>query len=589
LIGWVDAAGSDDRPADTMADMPDSTPAGGPDTVGDAIPDAAPSAPAERHLEVETKLDVPDGFRMPQLAEDPVLRALGVVAVTAPVARRLDARYYDTAVLDLLRSRFTMRRRAGGDDAGWHLKLPAGAGARTELRLPLSGTGSAGDDVPGSFAELVRGAARGRALVPVARLRTVRTARHLLDAAGAPLVEIADDEVTGAGLLPGGPGEQRWREIEVEIEAGTPDLLAAVVQALAAAGALPAAAASKLGRLLAPVERAVTGSAGHRPAGSADPTSAGAVLVDYLSQHRDLLISADIRLRADGTDGGTDDAAADGTGAEVDFEAPHDARTAARRIRAVLTVNRALFRQPAAQEVADRLRQIGRAISGVRDLDVVRARFAAWADAEPDLGESDEATQRLERRLTTLRAVRRRALRQVLDSPDYLRLLREIDVVLADPPGSPAAAEPGDTLAGPITEAWRRWRDHAGRARAIGAAVEASPDADDSDRDALMHRVRKEAKAVRYAAEAAAGAGGAFGTAMAEFTGSLEQLQDVLGAHQDAVTALAVARSIGAAPDLDDSERAVLNRWQRAEFTERARARARFAALWPQLPAVPPG
>ena len=49
----------------------------------------------------------------------------------------LSATYYDTADLRLLRSRMTLRRRRGGSDAGWHLKLPAGADSRDEVRHPL--------------------------------------------------------------------------------------------------------------------------------------------------------------------------------------------------------------------------------------------------------------------------------------------------------------------------------------------------------------------------------------------------------------------------------------------------------------------
>ena len=47
-----------------------------------------------------------------------------------PARHELVAVYYDTADLRLIRSRLTLRRRRGGSDAGWHLKLPAGADSR---------------------------------------------------------------------------------------------------------------------------------------------------------------------------------------------------------------------------------------------------------------------------------------------------------------------------------------------------------------------------------------------------------------------------------------------------------------------------
>lgn len=93
--------------------------------------------------EVERKYD-PGAAGM--AAVDAVTRMPGVAGV-ASVSRQdqqiLDAVYYDTADLRLIRAGMTLRRRTGGQDAGWHLKLPAGAGARDEIACrwpcPLAG------------------------------------------------------------------------------------------------------------------------------------------------------------------------------------------------------------------------------------------------------------------------------------------------------------------------------------------------------------------------------------------------------------------------------------------------------------------
>src|SRR4051794_32661759 len=53
-----------------------------------------------------------------------------------PVECALSAVYFDTEDLRLARSGVTLRRRTGGSDDGWHLKLPAGPDARDEVRLP---------------------------------------------------------------------------------------------------------------------------------------------------------------------------------------------------------------------------------------------------------------------------------------------------------------------------------------------------------------------------------------------------------------------------------------------------------------------
>jgi inorganic triphosphatase YgiF len=196
------------------------------------------------HLETELKLDVDPGFVVPDLGG-----LLAGQAVTEPEVRLLVANYFDTSDLRLAAARITLRRRTGGSDEGWHLKLPLGAGSRRELQAPL------GDDaraVPPQLASLVASWVEDHPLLVVAVLETRRTVRNLTGAGGAVLAEVADDLVTGripgVGNTPGEP--VTWREIEVELVSGGPEILAAARSRLVAAGARPSSSASKLGRLL---------------------------------------------------------------------------------------------------------------------------------------------------------------------------------------------------------------------------------------------------------------------------------------------------------------------------------------------------
>lgn len=207
------------------------------------------------HLETELKFEVDPGFTVPDLTGV----ADGVV-MTGPEVRMLAARYFDTSDLRLAGARITLRRRTGGPDAGWHLKLPLGAGTRREMQLPLSDPDEPGDQaqpgredqVPAQLTELVSGWIRDQPLRVVAVLETRRTVRYLNDAEGQTLAEVADDEVTGH--VPGQPGAPAapvtWRELEVELVSGDPRILAAARSGLLAAGARPSSSASKLGRLL---------------------------------------------------------------------------------------------------------------------------------------------------------------------------------------------------------------------------------------------------------------------------------------------------------------------------------------------------
>ena len=200
------------------------------------------------HLEIERKFDVDTGFERPNFA--------GVapgVSAAAPVVHHLSATYFDTADGRLAASKITLRRRTGGADEGWHLKLPgspvssAAYSSRLEVQLPLAAGGER--DVPAAHAARVAEVTGGLPLAPIATLDTERTVVTLTDADGALLAEIADDQVTASRVPPAGQ-PLRWREVEVEVPSESPALQQAVAERLFAAGARPAGHGSKLARLL---------------------------------------------------------------------------------------------------------------------------------------------------------------------------------------------------------------------------------------------------------------------------------------------------------------------------------------------------
>src|ERR1700676_1051507 len=94
--------------------------------------------------EIEQKYEAEAGVVFPSLEELPQ-----VATMSEPTAETLVAEYYDTDDLRLLKAGVTLRRRVGGADEGWHLKLPdstaghkaaghgTGASARREIRLSL--------------------------------------------------------------------------------------------------------------------------------------------------------------------------------------------------------------------------------------------------------------------------------------------------------------------------------------------------------------------------------------------------------------------------------------------------------------------
>jgi inorganic triphosphatase YgiF len=200
------------------------------------------------HLETEQKYDADAGFVLPQLGSLP---ELGGWQAAEPRRIYLSATYFDTEDQRLIRNKVTLRRRVGGDDEGWHLKLPAGKDTRQEVHAPLEegNTGSA----PARLTAQVEEITAGEALRPVALLDTERTVVTLAGPAGDALVEVADDLVTAVRFGASDSEPMRWREIEVEVispGAEASALLETVGKVLRDAGARPSASGSKLARVL---------------------------------------------------------------------------------------------------------------------------------------------------------------------------------------------------------------------------------------------------------------------------------------------------------------------------------------------------
>jgi len=161
-------------------------------------------------IEREVKLGAGPAFHLPDLSG-----VLDGVAVTPPEAVRLETVYYDTPDLRLARWGVSLRYRAG---EGWTLKLPPAATPGPQQGKLLERdelTFQGGSKKPPEAAvEIVRAYVRKAELGPVARLSTLRRRVRLVDAAGARVAEVVDDEVS---VRDGRRVAARFREIEVEV------------------------------------------------------------------------------------------------------------------------------------------------------------------------------------------------------------------------------------------------------------------------------------------------------------------------------------------------------------------------------------
>ncbi|MEZ0067399.1 CHAD domain-containing protein [Streptacidiphilus sp. MAP12-20] len=516
---------------------------------------AAPTPPVA-HLERERKYESDPGDAgrtLPSLSSLTSLTGAdpmpGVARGVAAPTELLDAVYYDTPDRRLLARRITLRRRTGGHDAGWHLKLPATDGARMELRLPLPlPLSDEGDPaVPEELAARVRAYVRDAWLAPVARLRTERQRTLLEDAGGRAVVELADDTVTAETLDPSGAVSQSvsWREVEAELVGGEPApgdtaLLDGVEDLLLAAGLRRSGSGSKLARALGqpPV---VTDTA------AAVPGSIGALLGALLRQQVDQLLTLDAEVRRDTPD------------------SVHQMRITARRLRSTLRVHERLLRLPAVAGLEEELRWLGQTLGAARDREVLGERLLL------DLAELPAAERPgpMRRRLTAwsrrgYAAAWRRATKE-LDGARYFALLDTLDAVATRPPLRKRADRP----AGPQVRLLlgREQRRACGR---VAAALALPPG---SERDEAMHAARRASKRARYAGE---------GAGQPRFAVTMKALQTVLGERQDALLAAQALPEIAAAATTAGESAfgyGVLYARQRAAVTAaEAEVPARYAA-----------
>jgi CHAD domain-containing protein len=420
-----------------------------------------------------------------------------VGSVSGPEEETLDAEYFDTGDLRLIRSGLTLRRRRGGADEGWTLKLPVNGDSRDELWLPLRERDSA---VPAELAGLVRAFTRGEPLQPVAHITTVRRRTVLRDAGGASLAEVVADDVS-AQSLGASTTISGWQEAEVELTGGDLSLLEAADRRLRSGGLRRAEHSAKLERALA--DRLPPPA----PAGRLGPkSSSAAVLLAYLREQSAVLKAYDPLVRRDEPD------------------SVHQMRVAARRLRSTLQSFGAILPSPATRPLRDELRWLGGVLGEARDAEVLAERLETLVRQMPADLVLGPVAARIQAHFAPVRAAGRQAVLETLDSERYITLLDDLERLVNDPPLTAAARQPaGNELPKAVARAYRRVRTRMRRAR------HAEPG---GDLDVALHEARKAAKRARYAAEVLRPVAD---RQARQFGQQMKALQSVLGEHQDSV------------------------------------------------------
>ncbi|WP_262058174.1 CYTH and CHAD domain-containing protein [Streptomyces sp. STR69] len=458
----------------------------------------------------DTKREIERKYESEESGLPDLTGVAGVKAVIDKGVVSLDAVYYDTADERLAAASTTLRRRTGGSDAGWHLKVPVAPGVRDEIREPLS------DTVPRSLAGLVRSRVREAELLPVVRLRSDRDVRHLVDADGVLLAEVSVDAVRAERLADGG-GTAQWTEIEVELaDDGDPAFLDKVEKRLRKAGVRPSSSASKLARALAETapKKAKKRKA---PPAPEEPRTAGDHVLAYVREQRDAILELDPAVRQDA------------------YDSVHRMRVATRRLRSTFRSYGKVLDRTVTDPVGEELKWLASELGVDRDREVMTERLTAVLAELPRTLVSGPIRTRMRTWAGARRGGSRRRLIGVLDSKRYLALLDTVDALVAEPPLLPNAAGTPEKVIGKAVR-----KDFEKVSALVEEAIGAPPGA---DRDLALHEARKKAKRTRYAAEAASPALGTPARALAK---SMKSLTSLLGEHQDSVMVRETLRELSA-------------------------------------------
>jgi CHAD domain-containing protein len=487
-------------------------------------------------LEIETKYDVDDSVILPALHELP-----GVASVAQPVELDLEAVYYDTPALDLAANKVTLRRRTGGEDDGWHVKFPVSSGERLEVHHPL---GQSVGSVPTEVVRTVRVYVRDHPLVPVVTLQTRRVVHRLLDADGGVLVEVADDNVTAT--VEGGEPES-WREWEVEFVGGDKGLLEDAGELLTSAGARPASGPSKLARALGDrVPSSVEWTLPKKPRTSD-------LFRAYAGAQVQAIHERDPEVRRDVPD------------------SIHKFRVATRRLRSALATYRPVIDRSVGDGIRAELKWLAGELGAARDAEVQREHFAAEVAEQPVELVMGRVAGRIDDHLRNVYKDGRAGALAALESERYFRLLDTLDELIAKPPVTGDDRKARKQIGELLDHDRKRMRKAVKRSKAAETVAE---------QDHELHEVRKAAKRLRYAAESAVPV---LGDEAAALAGSAEQVQEILGEHQDSVVSRSLLHRLSLEVFADGGNPFTFGRLHATEEFRGNTSRDAFYQLWPTL------
>ena len=425
----------------------------------------------------------------------PLLSEAGIVDATELVASEYEVTRYDVSARRLRRAGITLCCEEHPEiAAAWSVSLPQVWAPGSPLRRIALDSEEPGEEsgVPVEARRLLAAFVLSDPLDSAERYRGLSRRWLLAARPGSGLAELTDERLDP---MRQGPEARGLRTILVADKGLEEGIVGALDDAFQRAGART---------------RASSGDDGGRPvnqdifsklkAGGGDPAGVGVQAALTRSVRRLVMNDPGVRLG--------------------EMEGVHQMRVAARRLSSDLRTFAPLVDNNWARGLIDGLRTVARALGEVRDMDVLLENMKASA------GEIEEDLSPLFDSLMDRRSACRSDLGALLDSPAYVDLIERLSAAAVRPMLTEAAAGPCRVVLPPLVQAaWSKLQ------RKASTLV---PDSDDAD----FHRVRIEAKKVRYAAEAVGRClDKKEGHEAASFAAAVAGVQSALGDLQDATLA----------------------------------------------------
>jgi len=207
-------------------------------------------------------------------------------------------------------------------------------------------------------------------------------------------------------------------------------------------------------------------------------------------------------------------------------EGVHQVRVATRRLRAELKVLGPALRPKPIEELRSDLRWLGRSLGPKRDLDTVTELLVVPVDRDGAVG----VTLALRSSLAEARWHAEKRAGEAFAAPRLRSLVTTLAATVIDPPTSRLASLPLRGILAP------------GLAKQSALLREAVDTFESDPTEAQLHRVRIEAKHLRYTTELASAYAGEAADGLTE---SLRGMQDALGDRRDLHRGVALLESLG--------------------------------------------